>query len=92
MRWTLSFSNYIGKLLIKEWQKHKALELKADQKEILSCIHSLISQDLNREKELELEVNTMLDELEKSHTGQFERYKMFPLLKKKLAKQKGIIL
>ena len=32
----------------------------------------------------------MLDELEKTHAGQFERYKMYPLLKKKMAKKKGL--
>ncbi len=92
MRWTTAFSNYLGHLLLNEWQKHHAVELKVDQKEILSKIHSIISEELNKEKQLDEEVNLMLDNLEKTHSESFERYKMYPLLKKKLAQKKGIIL
>lgn len=92
MRWTPAFSNYLGRLLLNEWQKHKAVDLKVDEKELLSKIHSIISEELDKEKQLDEEVNKMLDDLEKTHSEQFERYKMFPLLKKKLADKKGVIL
>ena len=92
MRWTPAFSNYLGRLLLDEWHKHHAVELKVDQKEVLFKIHSIINEELNKEKQLDEEVNTMLDNLEKTHSESFERYKMYPLLKKKLAQKKGIIL
>ncbi len=52
----------------------------------------LVKEELDKEAVLEKEVNQMMDELERQNPNSFERYKMFPLLKKKLAKQKGIIL
>ena len=42
--------------------------------------------------ELDAEVNRMMDDLEKQSSGEFQRYKMFPMLKKRLAKEKKIIL
>lgn len=52
----------------------------------------LVKNEYQKEVELEAEVNRMMDELERQNPGQFERYKMFPLLKRKLAKEKGIVL
>ncbi len=92
MRWNQNLSNYLTSLLIKEWEKSGAAVLKAAPKQVAQQVHALLSQDLNKEKELEQEVQQMLDTLEKTHTGRFERYKMYPLLKKKLAEKKGIIL
>ncbi|MDE0119578.1 MAG: DUF507 family protein [Bdellovibrionales bacterium] len=92
LRWKQSFSQYLAKLVFKEWRAGDLVEWKTGEGEITEHIHRILSTDLNKEKELEGEVDRMLDELSKTHTGQFERYKMYPLLKKKLAKKKGIIL
>ena len=43
-------------------------------------------------EKIEKEVNKMLDQLERSHSGEFQRYKMYPILKQKLAKERKIIL
>jgi hypothetical protein len=53
---------------------------------------ALVVQEYEREKELDAEVHKMMDELERQNPGGFQRYKMFPMLKKRLAKEKGIIL
>jgi hypothetical protein len=47
---------------------------------------------MRKESDLDHEVNRMMDELERQNPGEFQRYKMFPMLKKRLAKEKGIIL
>lgn len=52
----------------------------------------LISAEYARERKLDDDVNRMMDDLERQNPGEFQRYKMFPLLKKRLAKEKGIIL
>ncbi len=52
----------------------------------------LVQEEFNQEAALDAEVNKMIEELEKQNPNGFERYKMFPLIKRKLAKQKGIIL
>ena len=92
MHWTSGLSRYLAQLIVAEWNKSDLVEWQASEDEITSHIHHILSTDLNKEKELEIEVSQMLDELEKNHAGQFEKYKMYPLLKKKLAKKKGIIL
>ena len=53
---------------------------------------AIIKADYNRERELDQEVNKMMDDLERKNPGEFQRYIMFPMLKKRLAKEKGIIL
>lgn len=52
----------------------------------------LIMKEYRNEAALDEEVNRMMDDLERQNPGQFQRFKMFPLLKKKLAKEKGIVL
>lgn len=92
MRWTSGLSYYLSRLIFMEWKKANLVEWEVSEDEVASQVHQILSEDLNKEKELEEEVGQMLDELEKTHFGQFERYKMYPLLKKKMAKKKGIIL
>ena len=92
MHWTPEFSSYLAKLLIEEWDKTHSVKWLAKKEEVMAHIQQCIAEDLNKEKELEQEVQKMLDELENTHSGQFERYKMYPLLKKKLAQKKGFIL
>lgn len=52
----------------------------------------LVQEEFDEEAKLDMEVNKMLEDLERQNPNSFERYKMFPLIKRKLAKQKGIIL
>lgn len=52
----------------------------------------LIKAEFQKEQALDMEVNRMMDDLERQNPGSFQRYKMFPLLKRRLAKEKGIIL
>lgn len=92
MRWTQNLSQYLSQILLREWKKAQLPKWQANEEEIANYIHHILSEDLNKEKEVEKEVESMLDNLEKSHAGQFERYKMYPLLKKKIAEKKGVIL
>ena len=92
MQWNSNLSHYLTTLILKEWERSKVAILKDSSDNIAKEVHSLLNQDLQREKALEKEVEQMLDTLEKTHTGHFERYKMQALLKKKLAEKKGIIL
>ena len=52
----------------------------------------LVNADFQKERDLDEEVHRMMDDLEEKNPGEFQRYKMFPLLKKRLAKEKGIVL
>lgn len=78
--------------VIALWKQNGLVEFKADEQKVYARARELIQQDYNREMDLEREVNAMLDKLEQSNPGEFQRFKMFPMLKQKLAKEKGIVL
>lgn len=91
MKWSELFSLRISELVLNQLQKEKEITLNKEVDILRNRISHLITQNFEQEKELDQEVQGLMDELEKQGHS-FERYKMFPLLKKKLAKNKGIIL
>jgi len=52
----------------------------------------LIEKEFEAEVALDKEVNRMLDDLEKQNPAGFQRGKMFGMLKRKLAEQKGLVI
>lgn len=74
------------------WKAHSCVEFKADEKDVLKRAIEAVNKEYRRETDLDVEVNQMLDKLEESNPGEFQRYKMFSLLKQKLAKEKKVIL
>ena len=82
----------IARAVIDELKSSKQLVFKAPEEKVYARAFELVREDFERESKLDREVNAMLDELEKKSPGEFQRFKMFPLLKKKLAQQKGIVL
>lgn len=79
-------------LVIQSWKKQNLVTFKVDEKLVYQRASELVIKELQKEDELDREVHKMLDDLERSNSGQFQRYKMFPLIKAKLAKEKKIIL
>ncbi len=63
-----------------------------DKEKFKSVIIQVLKQNIKEEKDLDEAVNAMMDTLEQQNPNSFQRYKMFPLLKKKLAQQRGFIL
>ena len=51
-----------------------------------------LKAEIQKESDLDREVNQMLDQLERTNAGEFQRFKMYPILKQKLAKEKKVIL
>ena len=92
MKWTAGHSDYLMKLLVNEWDKSGVLDNRASQEAILAEIKGVVREEMDKEAELETEANRIMDDLEQKSGQAFERYKMFPMLKEKLAKKKGIIL
>lgn len=78
--------------LIEGMKAQKCIEFKVKEDQVLERVMSVIRSDFDREAQLDQEVNRMMDDLERQNPGGFQRYKMFPLLKKRLAQEKGIIL
>ena len=79
-------------MIFKELKESSIIEFKAKEEQVFARAISIVNGDFEREKDLDEEVNQMMDDLERQNPTAFQRYKMFPLLKKKLAEQKGIVL
>lgn len=77
--------------LFEEIKSSSTTKIKAEDKVIKSTILSVINQNIEDEAKLDKLVEGMMDQLEQQNQD-FQRYKMFPLLKKKLAEQRGFIL
>ena len=80
------------KLVLDELKEHNVITFKGKEEQVYQRAIALVDNDFAKEKDLDEEVNDMMDDLERKNPGAFERYKMFPLLKKRLAKEKGIVL
>lgn len=78
--------------VLETLKAHNVITFKADEKKVLERAVLAVKEDYRREAELDIEVNKMLDQLERSNPGEFQRYKMFPLIKQKLAKEKKVVL
>lgn len=78
--------------IINSLKEQKVIEFKEKEEVVRARAAALIRADFAREAELDREVNRMMDDLERKNPGEFQRFKMFPLLKRRLAKEKGIPL
>ena len=82
----------MAEALLKSLKEQKVITFKEKEDVTLERATAIIRADFQREAELDREVNRMMDDLERQNPGEFQRYKMFPMLKKRLAKEKGIVL
>lgn len=78
--------------ILAQWKKQNLAVFKVDEKKVLARAIEIIQEDYDREMQLDRDVNAMLDNLENSNPGEFQRFKMFPILKQKMAKERKIIL
>lgn len=82
----------LSKKVFEHWRSANLIRPKADEKAILEKMTSILRAEVQKEADLERDVHAMLDKLESSHGGQFERHKMYPMLKQKMAKERKVIL
>ena len=74
------------------WKANNVLIYKDDEKKVFATAVAAVKSDYDREIALEREVNQMLDGLERTNPGEFQRHRMFTVLKQKLANERKIIL
>lgn len=77
--------------LFTEIKSSQTTQLKVDEDVIKATITAVIMKNIEEEAKLDSLVEGMMDQLERQNQD-FQRFKMFPLLKKKLAEQRGFIL
>ncbi len=92
MKLTPNQIQQLAEKILDHWKKQNLIEFKVDEKKVLARAIAIIQEDYDREMQLDRDVNAMLDQLERTNSGEFERYKMYPILKKKLAKERKLIL
>lgn len=79
-------------LVFEAWKKQNVVTFKEDEAKAHTRAFEAIEDNFWDELELEDDVNKMLDDLERQHGGEFQRGKMYHLLKQKLAKERKFIL
>lgn len=77
---------------LEHWKKANLVEFKADEKAVLEEMTAILKKEIQKEVDLEDEARKMVDQLERSNSGPFDRHKMYVLVKNKLAKDKKLIL
>ena len=92
MKMTEKTMKRLAQAILNGLKNHKVIQFKEKEDVVLARATAIIKADFVREAELDQEVNRMMDDLERQNPGEFQRYKMFPMLKKRLAKEKGIVL
>lgn len=92
MKLTPNQINHLVDLIFKSWKVTNIASFKVEEKIAFDRAVSLIKEEYGKEMELDREVNRKLDELERTNAGEFQRHKMFPMLKAKLAKDRKIVL
>ena len=83
----------LAKTLIDQLTEQQAIRLVASKAETISSLEQIITEELMIEDRLDAEVRQILEtnraQIEK---GQVDERKMFLMIKKQLAKERGIIL
>lgn len=73
-------------------EKKQLIQFNKSKEAVLQKGREIIDADFAKEAKLDEEVMKMLDQIEKDQTDQFERHRMFKMLKKKVAEERGFIL
>jgi hypothetical protein len=92
MKLTTSQIQRLSEKILKQWKSQNLITFKVDEKIVLKTIVDSITNDFRKEEQLDNDVKALMDQMEREHEGQFQRHKMFPMLKQKLAKERKVIL
>lgn len=82
----------IATKVLAHWKQQNVIVFKQDENIVLGKMNEILKKEVQKEVDLDRDVNQKLDELERTNAGQFERYKMYPLLRKQMAKERKLIL
>lgn len=78
--------------ILNHWKSQNVIILKVDEKTVLATMVNAMMNELKKEEQIEIDVKALMDQMERQHEGEFQRHKMFPMLKQKLAKERKVIL
>lgn len=92
MKLTSSDLQHIVEKIFQAWKKQQVVQFKADEKKVLARAVKVLQDELQKEADLDAEVQKMLEDLERSHGGSFQKAKMRSMLKQKLAAERKVVL
>ncbi len=92
MKLTASQIQRLSEKIMNQWKSQNIITFKVDEKIVMNTIIAAITNELKKEEQLDQDVHALMDQMERQHEGEFQRHKMFPMLKQKLAKERKIIL
>lgn len=78
-------------MAVKFLSEDSRLQLKEGEEQVRKELEQEIQENFSQEKQLIEEAYQMMEALEQQGQS-FDRQKIFPMLKKQLAKKKGIVL
>jgi len=78
--------------VFEELKSNDLITFKTPEDKTFKRAVELVEKEYLVEAELDKEVSRMLDDLEQQNPNSFQRGKMFQMLKKRLAQEKGIVL
>lgn len=78
-------------LVFKYWKQNNLVTFKPDEKAAFQKALEVLKNEYETEKKIEDQAKSMVEDLEKQNPD-IEPHKMYLLIKKKLAKDKGLIL
>ncbi len=83
----------ISALILMRLKEQREMTMKADEETILAAIRGAITEDIAAENSLDLEVQKMMKEHEKSMNAErMDERKVFNMIKAKLVRERDIIL
>ncbi|MBC7419599.1 MAG: DUF507 family protein [Bdellovibrio sp.] len=82
----------LSQKILDQWKSQNLITMRVEEKVVLKTIIDAITDDFRKEEQLDNDVKAMMDQMEREHGSDFQRHKMFPMLKTKLAKERKIIL
>lgn len=89
---TTSQIQRLAEKILNQWKSQNVITCKVDEKTVLTTMVNALMSELKKEEQLDADVKALMDQMERQHEGEFQRHKMFPMLKQKLAKERKIIL
>ena len=92
MKMTSTQLESLARRVITGLEKKNLITFSNSRDEAVRKARETLESDYRREADLESDVHKMLDDIEREQTDQFERHRMFKMLKKKVAEERGVIL
>ncbi len=92
MKLTANQIEHLVDLVLRSWKKNNVVQFKTEESKVRQRMVQSVRGEFEKEAQLEKEVNKMLDDLERSHGGEFQRHKMYQMIKQKLAKERKVVL